>query len=68
MPTFQVVALPKISAEQSFASDYGDLITTNRIDALDIIHIRILMQRWVEPKYYPIRWDMFSNEHLMNGF
>ena len=30
-----------------------------------VIHIRILMQRLVEPKYYPIRWDMFSRTSIL---
>lgn len=65
MPAFQVVApCHKDSVLNSaFASDYGDLMSNDRIDVW--IHIRILMQRLVEPKYYPIRWDMFSRTSIL---
>lgn len=68
MPTFQVVAPchKDLVLNSAFASDYGDLISNNRIDAWIYGHSHTNIDaELVEPKYYPIRMDMFPERCIL---
>ncbi len=72
MPTFQVVAPchKDLVLNSAFASDYGDLISNNRIDAWIYGHSHTNIDAEIGgTKVLSNQMGyVFQNEHLMNGF
>ena len=72
MPTFHVVAPchKDLVLNSAFASDYGDLISNNRIDAWIYGHSHTNIDAEIGgTKVLSNQMGyVFQNEHLMNGF
>lgn len=71
LPTLQVVAAHHRGSvlNSAFASEYDNLIANSRIDAWIYGHSHTNIDTEIGgTRVISNQWDIFCNEHLMNGF